>query len=125
HITVGEIAPVEPARSVADCKQFGVSGGVAVQDDVVPTFTDDRSVTHNDGAIRLIAFLQRLLPQRAGACNETGLCLLLGLDDRGKTGRVWGIDGSDRHAAGKGATSSAVRRERRSAQDVAIEASRI
>jgi hypothetical protein len=65
---------------IADRQQFGVGRGIARKDDVVATFAHDDTLAHDDGAVRLIAFAQRLVPQCAGTRKESRLCLLLRLD---------------------------------------------
>ena len=55
-ITIGEVAFVEPGGGIANRKELGVGGGIALKNHVISALTDDDAIAHDNGVVGLIAF---------------------------------------------------------------------
>jgi hypothetical protein len=88
HVAVGKLTPLKTASRITNRKQFGVRGGIVVQNDVVATLTHDHAIANYDRAVCLVSLFDRLLTKRPRPCEKPSLRFLDRLHDGTKFVRL-------------------------------------
>src|SRR5262249_39093997 len=83
YVAIGKITLVQAPSRVAHGQKLSMRGRVPVQHDVVPTLANNAPVTHDHGAIGLVAFLHRLIAECPCPCEKTRFRSLGRLHERG------------------------------------------